>query len=57
MASCCGGAPSRASNKSVTYRVTTYQGESFGPFLTITEARVKLTEQGGGVINEVRGEA
>lgn len=56
MASCCGGAPS-SSNTTKTYKVTTYSGETFGPFLTVTEARVKLTEAGGGVINEIRGEA
>lgn len=57
MASCCGGAPSGSSNTTKTYQVTTYSGEKFGPFLTVVEARVKLTEAGGGVITEIRGTA
>lgn len=58
MASCCGGGGTTKSTSGVKgYQVTTYSGEKFGPFLTVVEARVKLTEAGGGVITEIRGTA
>ncbi|WP_280410436.1 DUF7196 family protein [Nocardia asiatica] len=54
MGSCCGGSRAPKAGKVTGYEVITYTGEKFGPFLTSTEANIKVMEMGGGVIKPVR---
>ncbi|MDE1673840.1 MULTISPECIES: DUF7196 family protein [Nocardia] len=54
MGSCCGGGRAPKAGKVTGYRVISYTGEEFGPFLTPTEANIKAMEVGGGVIKPVR---
>lgn len=54
MGSCCGGGARSSVRKVAGYLVTTVTGEKIGPFLTATEARIKLQEKGGGTITEVK---
>lgn len=53
----CGCGGGKASRGAPTqYKVTGQNGQSYGPYLTQTEARIKLQEIGGGVMTPVTPE-
>ncbi|WP_432421346.1 DUF7196 family protein [Nocardia carnea] len=51
----CACSPKRAATSRTSgYTVTTMSGDTLGPFLTPTEARIAASAAGGGVVTPVK---